>query len=117
MRSHWRARRLNCPIKSCRIVPDNGPRRAIEGTERVEEGPDFIRCQELSGPTGAKPCGGRAHSRVSHPGLTTERVGFEPTEALTSTVFETAPIDHSGTSPGDRHVILPHASTTVNQLD
>src|SRR6266571_388494 len=28
-----------------------------------------------------------------------ERVGFEPTEACTSTVFETAPIDHSGTSP------------------
>src|SRR5438309_9676462 len=29
----------------------------------------------------------------------TERVGFEPTEACTSTVFENAPIDHSGTSP------------------
>src|SRR2546421_114465 len=33
----------------------------------------------------------------------TERVGFEPTEACTSTVFETAPIDHSGTSPRASH--------------
>jgi hypothetical protein len=33
-------------------------------------------------------------------------VGFEPTEACTSTVFETAPIDHSGTSPDGRCGIL-----------
>ncbi len=32
-----------------------------------------------------------------------ERVGFEPTDPETgSTVFETAPFDHSGTSPGQR---------------
>ena len=28
-----------------------------------------------------------------------EGVGFEPTEALTSTVFKTAAFDHSATSP------------------
>jgi hypothetical protein len=28
-----------------------------------------------------------------------ERVGFEPTVPCGTTVFETAPIDHSGTSP------------------
>ena len=30
-----------------------------------------------------------------------EKVGFEPTEALASTVFKTAAFDHSATSPGN----------------
>ena len=36
---------------------------------------------------------------IRHFTYVAERVGFEPTEALTSTVFKTAAIDHSATSP------------------
>ena len=35
----------------------------------------------------------------SHPLFVAEREGFEPPEARTSTVFKTAAIDHSATSP------------------
>ena len=34
-----------------------------------------------------------------------EREGFEPPEALTSTVFKTAAIDHSAISPDDLYII------------
>ena len=35
-----------------------------------------------------------------------EREGFEPPEALTSTVFKTAAINHSAISPDDRLSLL-----------
>ena len=38
--------------------------------------------------------------------LFAEREGFEPPEALTSTVFKTAAIDHSAISPDDFIIVV-----------
>ena len=44
-----------------------------------------------------------------------EEEGFEPPEALTSTVFKTAAFDHSATPPQEKCPSLHHASVISNR--
>ena len=47
-----------------------------------------------------------------------ERVGFEPTVPTRgTTVFETVPFDHSGTSPSKRHQALSTGRQRTKQGD